>query len=43
VPEVMRIRSFSLRAFDASDLMMDADLIEGRDLDTAIGRQISAQ
>jgi hypothetical protein len=31
VPEAMRVRPLSLRAFDAQHLMVDADLIEGRD------------
>ena len=29
IPEVMRIRPMSLRAFDADDLMVDGDVVEG--------------
>jgi hypothetical protein len=38
VPEVLRIRPISLRAFDADDLMVDADLCDGSDLDGLISR-----
>jgi hypothetical protein len=38
VPEVMRLRTLSLRAFDADGMLLDADLIEGRDLETLIDR-----
>ena len=38
VPEVMRVRPISLRAFDPEDLMVDADLVEGRDLEDLIAR-----
>jgi hypothetical protein len=38
VPEVMRSRSISLRAFDERDLMIDADLAQGIGLEAAIGR-----
>lgn len=41
VPEVMRIRPLSLRAFDAKDLMVDADLCEGRDAETLIERLLA--
>jgi hypothetical protein len=37
IPEVLRIRPISLRAFDASGGMVDADLIEG-DLEPTIAR-----
>ena len=37
IPDVLRIRAISMRAFDASDDMVDADLIEG-DLKPAIAR-----
>ncbi len=36
VPEVMRVRPISLRAFDQEDLMVDADLVQGRDLENLI-------
>ena len=38
VPEVIRIRPISLRAFDAAGMMVDADLLDGRDMEAAIGR-----
>jgi hypothetical protein len=41
VPEVMRSRSISLRAFDERDLMIDADLADGVDLEAAIGRLLA--
>jgi hypothetical protein len=42
VPEVMRVRPISVRAFDADDLMVDADLVPGQDLEQAIERLFSA-
>ena len=41
VPEVMRFRPISLRAFDQADLMVDADLVEGRDLKDLIALFLS--
>jgi hypothetical protein len=38
VPEVMRVRPLSLRAFDANDLMVDADLVDGREAEALIER-----
>lgn len=38
IPEVMRARPISLRAFDASDLMVDADVVDGRELQGLIER-----
>jgi Protein of unknown function (DUF1203) len=38
IPEVLRIRPISLRAFDASGDMVDADLISGDDLEPTIER-----
>lgn len=38
VPEVLRRRTLSLRAFDGEGLMVDADLVEGRDVETLIDR-----
>lgn len=37
-PECLRGRMLSLRAFDASGLMVDADLADGRELEAAIER-----
>ena len=34
VPELLRSRTLSLRAFDHDDLMVDADLVDGRDVET---------
>jgi hypothetical protein len=33
VPEVLRVRPLSVRAFDAAHLMIDADLVDGRELE----------
>jgi hypothetical protein len=41
VPEVMRIRPISLRGFDAAHAMVDADLIDGAQLEPAIGRMFT--
>jgi hypothetical protein len=38
VPDMFRLRIFSLRAFDASGMMTMADLADGKDLETALGR-----
>ncbi len=38
VPEVLRARSLSLRAFDAAGFMLDADLIDGTAVRTLIER-----
>lgn len=38
VPEAMRIRPLSLRAFDAEDMMVDADLADGREAEALIER-----
>jgi len=38
IPEAMRSRMLSLRAFDAADLMVDAELVDGRDAEAAIAR-----
>jgi Protein of unknown function (DUF1203) len=38
IPEVMRVRPLSLRAFDKSDLMIDADIIDGREIEGLITR-----
>ena len=37
-PECLRLRMLSLRAFDASGFMVDADLADGRDLGAAVER-----
>ena len=38
IPEVMRIRPISLRAFDADDLMVDGDVVEGARIERLIER-----
>ncbi len=38
IPDVLRIRPISLRAFDASGDMVDADLVSGDDLEPTIER-----
>ena len=38
IPEAMRSRMLSLRAFDAAHLMVDAELVDGRDAEAAITR-----
>ena len=41
VPEAFRIRTMSLRAFDARGMMRDADLVEGRKFETLVERLFS--
>ena len=41
VPEVMRVRPISLRGFSGDGQMLDADLIEGRELEPAVARMMS--
>ena len=38
IPEVLRIRPLSLRAFDASDMLIDAELADGCDVESAVLR-----
>lgn len=38
VPDALRQRLISLRAFDSNDVMVDADVIVGRELEMAIAR-----
>jgi hypothetical protein len=38
IPDAMRLRQISLRAFDTDDLMVDADLVDGREMDSVIER-----
>lgn len=38
IPEPLRLRTLSLRGFDAGHDMIDAELVEGRELDTALKR-----
>ena len=41
VPEVMRSRMLSLRAFDRAHLMIDAELVDGRESEAAIRRLLA--
>lgn len=41
IPEVIRIRTISLRAFDAAGMMVDADLVAGADMEAAIERMFT--
>jgi len=38
VPDALRTRLISLRAFDDNDMMVDADVIDGRDIESGIAR-----
>jgi hypothetical protein len=38
IPEVMRSRLLSLRAYDAAGMMLDADVVDGKDLEDLIWR-----
>ena len=38
VPELLRLRTLSVRAYDADALMADADVVEGRDVESLIAR-----
>jgi hypothetical protein len=38
VPDVIRLRLISVRAFDAEDMMVDADVVHGRELEPVIER-----
>ena len=42
VPEVMRGRLLSLRAYDADGMMLDADVVEGRQIEGLITRLFQA-
>jgi hypothetical protein len=41
IPPVMRARQLSLRSFDASDMMLDADLVHGSVAEQSIGRLLA--
>jgi len=42
IPDVMRVRILSLRAFDNNHQMIDADLVEGRQVESLIDRMLSS-
>lgn len=41
IPEVMRRRILSLRGFDADGMMVDADLVDGREIESLIDRLLA--
>ena len=41
VPDMLRRRLLSLRGFDAEGMMTSADVVEGRELEAAIARQLA--
>ena len=41
IPDVMRGRLLSLRAFDAGGMMLDADVIDGQDIENLIERMFA--
>jgi hypothetical protein len=41
IPEVMRVRLLSLRAFDARHMMIDADVTDGSEVELLILKQLS--
>ena len=42
IPEVIRLRQISLRAFDEQGEMVDADLVDGREIEPLIDRLLAA-
>ena len=38
IPEVMRVRLLSLRAYDAVGMMLDAEVVDGKDVEGVIAR-----
>jgi hypothetical protein len=42
VPEPLRTRVLSLRAFDENDMLRDADIVEGRDVESLIARLLAS-
>jgi Protein of unknown function (DUF1203) len=38
VPELLRLRLLSLRAYDTDALMVEADVVDGRELESRVGR-----
>ena len=41
VPDMLRRRLLSLRGFDADGMMISADVVEGRELEAAVERQLA--
>jgi hypothetical protein len=40
IPEALRVRLLSLRAFDASHMMIDADVVDGREVERLIATML---
>lgn len=40
VPALLRVRPLSVRAYDGCDLMVDADVVDGHELEPVIGRML---
>ena len=43
IPEMLRIRLLSVRSFDANGMMVDADVVDGHDLEPTIERMLSRE
>lgn len=43
IPEMLRIRLLSVRAFDADAMMIDADVVDGHDLEPTIKRMLAIE
>lgn len=43
VPEMLRIRLLSVRAFDANGMMLDGEVVDGHDLEPIIERMLSVE
>ena len=43
VPELLRTRLLSVRAYDAGDLMVDADVVDGREVESLVARLLGDQ
>ena len=43
VPEMLRHRMISVRAFDSSGMMVDADIVDGRQLEPMIDRMLAIE
>lgn len=41
IPEVMRVRLLSLRAYDAQHMMIDADVVDGQEVEPVIHRLLA--
>jgi hypothetical protein len=41
IPEVIKVRPISLRAFDSAGEMVDADLVDGRDVEALVERLLA--